>query len=137
MKKDVILITALAGLIGGVLFYLFNSKNKTFKLNITPDAIPVEDVDGVIKLVDIVDWIKGLELNPKKQTPFIVQGTRLHEIISSFNKDSLETSVFVGIYNEDSDEMTNGKLLVGKAFDKRLSDVLSNATNDNPIIVIN
>jgi hypothetical protein len=137
MKKDVILITALAGLIGGVLFYLFAGKKKDFKLNIPPDAIPVEEIDGVIKLVDIVDWFKSLGLDSKNQTPFIAQGIRMHELINSFKGDSLETSVFVGVYNENSEEMSYCKIITGKAFDKRLSDVFSNATKDNPIIVLN
>ena len=90
-----------------------------------------------LSLFDIVNIFKNLELNPENQTPFVVQGTRLHEVISSFEEDSFEASVLTGVYNENSDEITNYRLLVGKAFDKKLSDVLSNATKENPIIVLN
>lgn len=137
MKQFIVLITALVALsIGGFLFYK-DRKNKTFKLNISPEAISVEEIDGVVKLVEIVNRFKSLELDSKNETPFIVQGTRMHELISSFKRDSLETSVFIGVYNEVSNEISFYMLIVGKAFDKKLSDVLSKATKDNPIIVLN
>lgn len=138
MKKNLILLSTIVGLsIGGYLFYRYNYKKKPFGLNLSAVEIPVEKIDGVVKMEEIIEWFKDLSLNKEIHTPFIVNGSRLQELIPSYNDDNSLSSVFVGVYNERMDELSNYKLFSGIAFNKSLTEVLSHATNDNPVVVLN
>ena len=116
MKKDCTLLIALAGIaFGGFLFYLYNGKKKTTKIGIPADEIPVEKINGVIKLENLVSWFKSLSIDSTNQMPFIVGGTRIHEVIDSFKEPQSEATVLAGIFDERTNELSLLRFFSGKA----------------------
>jgi hypothetical protein len=128
-----LILCAVSAAVGGIIFYLFNKK-KPFVFELHPEDIKVEEVDGIVKMTDVIYWFKSLSLASHKDTPFIAEGSKIKELLG-FSLD--EGTLFMGVYNESPETITHYKVVKGKAFDKRLTDVLSKSVEDNPIIVLN
>lgn len=137
MKKQGLVLASVAvvtAAIGAFCFLASGNSRRKKQFSIDLSDIHINEVDGVIKLKDIVAWLKTLNLQTGKDTPFIIDGKRVKEVFS--NAPDLSNVVLVGTYDELNNKVGNYKALRGQAFDKDLHDVLSHATNDNPIVVL-
>lgn len=75
---------------------------------------------------DVVDHFKSLNLDPKKDTPFIIDGNKLQQNV----KMSVAVggpSLFMGVYHEDSNTITDCKWIKALSYDKQTIEVLSHA----------
>lgn len=138
MKKTqgfILASVAIASMAIGAFFFLTKcSRRKEKHLSIDFSKLQIEEVEGVVKLIDIVAWFKSLNLQAEKDTPFMIDGERVKELID--NAPDLTDSVFAGVYSETSETLKCYKAFRGEAFDKELKDVLAHATSDNPIVVL-
>lgn len=72
---------------------------------------------------DIVAWFKELRLNPKKDTPFIVKADKLKDLID--NAPVVDVGIFMGVYNEETNEITNYEIVVADALDEETSNTIN------------
>lgn len=98
--------------------------------------IVVTIIQGVISFVrDVVNYFKQLALNPETQTPFIVEGSKLKEMIH--NAPVVDVGIFQGVYNEETEEIENYREISAEELDQRTKAVLAKANEENPIVVLN
>lgn len=98
--------------------------------------IVVSIVRGLLQFTrDVVNWFRNLTLDPETQTPFITDAARLRDMIHEAPK--VDVGIFSGVYNEETDEIEYYKEISADALDSKTVDVLANATDDNPIVVLN
>ena len=87
----------------------------------------VKIIKGVLNFVrDVVDYFKGLLLDPKKQTPFIV-----NQQIK--NAPRVDVGIFEGVYNEDTNTITDYREISADELDEQTKKVLSN--NDGIVVL--
>jgi hypothetical protein len=111
----------------------FASIIKKSKHNLYP--LSKSKIDRELSLnIDIVSYFKQLSLNPKKQTPFMIKGNCMTKFFSDAT-DMSANSLIVGVYNEDSNTITDLKVIEGTSMDAQLQNILKNA-NDG-IVVLN
>lgn len=92
-------------------------------------------VQGVLSFFqDVVNWFKHLRLNPAKQTPFILDAQRLKKMIHE--APVVDVGIFEGVYNEETDEIEHYREIKADQLDDKTKEVLDNATDDNPIVVL-
>lgn len=89
-------------------------------------------IDGVLSFArDVMAWFRGLKLDPSKDTPFKAN-------LASF-RDMLKTApvkdvgIFMGVYNESKDEITNSKVIEADGLDDQTKKILG----DEPLVVLN
>lgn len=75
---------------------------------------------------DVVDYFKSLNLDHKKDTPFIIDGFKLQQAVKmSVTVGGL--SLFMGVYHEDSNTITDYKWIQPLSFDNQTKEVMSHA----------
>lgn len=127
---------AIASMAIGAFFFLkTDSRRRKKHFSVDFSNFQIEEVEGVVKLKDIAAWLKSLNLQEGQDTPFVIVGERVKELID--NAPNLTEAVFVAVYNETLETLKCYKAFRGEAFDKELKDVLAHATPDNPIVVLN
>ena len=75
---------------------------------------------------DVVVLFNFLNLDPKKDTPFRINGNKLQQNV----KMSVAVggpSLFMGVYHEDSNTITDCKWIESLSYDKQTIEVLSHA----------
>ena len=139
MKKNQSYIWTIAAVLAAAIASLYflakkvHNGKKLFNIDLSEEDI--KDIDGIIRLTDIVAWFKSLNLNAEEDIPFIVDGERIGELIA--NNPNLSSAILAGVYAKSKDKVKTYIVFRGVALDKRLKDVLRKATSDNPIIVLN
>lgn len=86
---------------------------------------------------DIVAYFKALTLDPKKDTPFIINmgqseaKTQIGQLAATLTKGvpTTEFSLFEGVYREETNTISNFRLLVADSFDEQTKEVLTKATD--------
>jgi hypothetical protein len=92
----------------------------------------VKIIKGVLNFVrDVVDYFKGLLLDPKKQTPFIVNAEVFSQQIK--NAPRVDVGIFEGVYNEDTNTITDYREISADELDEQTKKVLSN--NDGIVVL--
>lgn len=138
MKKTqgfILASVAIASMAIGAFFFLTKGSRRRKKhFSVDFSNLQIEEVEEVVKLKDIAAWLKSLNLQASQDTPFVINGERVNELID--NAPDLTDAVFAGVYDETSETLKCYKALRGEAFDKELKDVLAHATPDNPIVVL-
>lgn len=90
-------------------------------------------IRGVLNfLKEVVDYFKKLALDPRKNIPFLIDSEGLKKKIK--NAPRMNVGIFEGVYNEDIDEITNGRLVEAEALDEQTQDALSKA--DDGIVAL-
>jgi len=84
---------------------------------------------------DVVNWVKQLHLNPEEHTPFIVDAEKLKEMIH--NAPVVDCGIFTGVYNEQTEEIEHYQEISAEGMDENTKKILSQAKENNPIVVLN
>ena len=105
-----------------------NTAQKIKKHNVlvenAPKVISIEEV----KIGDIVGYFKSLHLNPQKEVPFVCDLNKF-DASSWFPKLSLPQKsivLLVGVYNEESESISNVQILCSEFIDDKMSEIISN-----------
>lgn len=85
----------------------------------------------VLKLIQffkhVVNWFKQLALDPREDTPFIIDATKMNELI----KDApvVDCGIFEGVLNENTGTITHHRFIETDELDERTEDILSRSNN--------
>jgi hypothetical protein len=98
--------------------------------------IVVTIIKGVLQFVrDVVNWFKKLRLDPEEHTPFVVEAEKLKEMIH--NAPVVDVGIFEGVYNEETEEIEHYREISAESLDMKTREILANANENNPIVVLN
>ncbi|MCR5545456.1 MAG: hypothetical protein K6F30_03165 [Lachnospiraceae bacterium] len=84
---------------------------------------------------DVVNWFKQLDLNPENHTPFVTDAKKLKEMIH--NAPIVDCGIFEGVYNAQTEEIEHYQEISAEGMDEKTKEILSQAKEDNPIVVLN
>ena len=106
----------------------------------------VKNVEGELTLSTVVEWFKSLNLDSKKDVPFICKGSVVAELVKKYFKSqniqglpaSIEEKadkvvVFCAVFDEKNDEIVNGVFISADSLDAELLKLLA----DNEVVVLN
>ena len=74
---------------------------------------------------DVVEHFKKLNLNPEKDTPFVIDAGKLGEQIKDVPR--VKMGIFEGVYHEDTNTITDYREIEAGEFDERTKEVMSQA----------
>ena len=121
MIKEITITSAL--IVGAVAaFLLYKRQHSRFAFN-------EETIEGELKLSQITDFLKSLDLKQGRDIPFVAKAdceefkNMFH---TSFPSKEGYISLFVGAYDEKTNSLTKHKLLHAKAIDAELQELLQN-----------
>lgn len=128
---SIIVVIVLLAIIGVVIFRAkkgtFSSKVKSAYRRSDMNEIRqqvAQVVDRDLSFVsDVVSYFKSLSLNPKTDIPFIMDGSKLPTFIDGMPQDS-RPCVLLGVYREETDEITDCQLIIAQSFDTKTKEVL-------------
>ena len=126
----------------GVVYYSYKkglSKKKA--KNVKPMSnLSIKRIEGTLSFGDVVGWFKTLSLDKKKDTPFVALADKFEDIMTSYFKsdniivypplpegileDQNKKRLLLGVYEEESEEVSNALLLVADSFDAKTLEVL-------------
>lgn len=134
----------------GVVFYgykkgFFKKKSKSVK---QIHNLEIKKIEGTLSFSDVVGWFKKLSLDSQKDTPFVALADKFEEMFTSYFKTEnmmvyppLPNGTFngpnnkrllLGVYDEETDEITKSLLIISDAFDEKTLEVLGN----EPLVVL-
>ena len=126
------------------LYLLYKKGNSVKRTNLLDlSNVKIETIDGILRLNDIVHIFKSFNLNQETDTPFIADKNKLEKLFKVYPSNILKkedyTSVVIGVYKQEpkKKETVMLEIIYAKALDKELEDVLSQAKDDNPLVVLN
>lgn len=101
----------------------FYSQRKKSKFEFTSDIL-----DAELSFDEVMAFFKSKNLNKDVHTPFIANGdsAELKEMIHQPYPEKKEgyVSLLLGVYNKDTDEIEDAKLIYAKSIDAKISDIL-------------
>lgn len=146
-----LLTFAIGAVVGAGALYCAYKKGafKTNKPKKTIEGLSVKVVEGTLSFNDVVGWFKSQNLNKEKDTPFIALFDEVKQMLlgdkleakSDFSIPPLseigqhedkKARMFLGVYNEDADEIMPSLLIFADAFDEKTSEVFG----DESIVVL-
>ena len=83
----------------------------------------------------VVNYFRGLNLKQGEDIPFIVENSKLKDMIHE--APVKKGGIFEGVYNESEDRITEGRVINANDLDEKTEDILDAAKPDNPIVVLN
>ena len=102
--------------------------------------LKIKQLEGALSFGDVVGWFKMLSLKKEKDIPFIALADKSEEMIASYFKpdniivypplpdgmleDPSKKRLLLGVYDEETDEVSNALLLVADSFDEKTLEVL-------------
>lgn len=96
------------------------------KLFSTVASFVKEIIKGILNFFkDVVEYFKKLSLDPKKDIPFVIEASKLKQQIK--NAPVVDVGIFEGVYREDTDEITDLRLVEADELDEQTKNVLSKA----------
>lgn len=114
-----------AVLVAGALvtFFLFRKKQNSNKV-----VLSEEIIDSELKITQIVEFFKSLELKQKRDVPFVAKGD-CEEFRKMFGgsfpkKKEGYVTLFLGVYNEEKGTIDNHKLIHAKTVDSETQQML-------------
>lgn len=133
MDNNSMIIAAVIVVLAIIVFVVYKKRNGSGSTNKIISAVNVAGIAGIQETLnrqlsftsDVVAYFKGLKLNPQKDTPFIIDGNVLGKQIKGVPKTG--SSIFIGVYNEGSNTITNPKFLVADSFDTQTKEILNKA----------
>lgn len=88
---------------------------------------------GILNFVkQVLNYFRGLLLDPKKDTPFIIDAKVLREQIT--NAPRVDVGLFQAVYHEETNTITDYQLIEAKEFDEQTEKVMSQA--EDGIVVL-
>lgn len=119
--KTLLVIALIALLLIG--FVSYRKKGGNSKGELCPQVINRE----LSFQSDVVAYFKNLHLNPKKDTPFISSGKSLIKDYSNVSMKNPDLTLLLGVYHEDTNTISDYKLIEATSFDNQTIDVLAKA----------
>lgn len=135
MKIIIILIVVILV----IALFVYNKKKAT--VSQTPIEVAIANLPKIEKVMlnrqlsfasDVVAYFKKLQLNPKNDTPFILDASVMGQKTKNFPK--VDIGIMLGVYHEQSNTLTDFKLLVPESLDNQTKEVLSQG--ENGIVVL-
>lgn len=128
---NVIIIVIVLVILAGLIAILINRKKAVSFPSKVRNAYKMGDIDVKATYLnrqlsftnDVVSYFKRLVLDQKKDTPFVGDGSVLANSIKNFPQN--DCSVFIGVYHEEDNTITDYKLLCADSFDEQTKNVLS------------
>lgn len=71
---------------------------------------------------DVVDYFKRLNLNPKQDTPFVIDAGELGQRIKEAKK--VNVGIFQGVYHEDTNTITDCREIEADNLDNQTQEVM-------------
>lgn len=90
-------------------------------------------IKGILNFFkEVVQYFKSLSLNPKTDTPIIIDAETLKEKIKNAPVVDVDIfkdkeGIFEGVYREDEDQITDVRAVSADELDEKTQDVLSKA----------
>ena len=94
-------------------------KSKAF---LAPKNLTLDNCD-TLHLDDVVAYFRNMQLKPKIHSPFISKA----KVLKGAIPESIileEHSYIVGVYNEESDNIENAKIINAKNIDNKLREII-------------
>lgn len=89
--------------------------------------IGIEETDREINFTqDVLDFFKSLYLSEKDSIPFLINGEKF---------GLPENSIFMGVYHESNNTITNYKGIKGISLDPQIQEILSKAGEDGIVVL--
>jgi phage-related protein len=83
----------------------------------------IEVIDGVISFIDdVVGYFKKLSLVQGRDIPFALDGKKFREILA--NAPVKNIGIFEGVYNEQTNKITDGRYISGEDVDAKTKEAL-------------
>ena len=88
-------------------------------------------IRGVLNFArEVVDWFRSLNMNSRKDTPFIADASEFKEMLKTAPKK--DVGIFEGVYNEEEDEIVSHRYLDADSLDARTKEILGK----EPLVVL-
>lgn len=113
------------------------SKSNSFSKDIIKDVLEKTQcetrvIDGTLNFADVVGWFKQIDgLVQDKDIPFFADASQFKESLKRTPQKNC--AFFLGIYNEEKDEITHSLLIECDACDAKTKDVLGSES----LVVLN
>lgn len=110
-------------------------------LNAIREAVKafMEKVKGIVEKIitkiinfknQVVEWFKNLQLKKGKDVPFISNKQEFREMLH--NAPVVDVGLFEGVYDEQTDEITNLRFIGAEEYDQKTKAVLG----DEELVVL-
>ena len=84
---------------------------------------------------DVVRWFKNFNLDPRRQTPFVINAKNLKDIIA--DAPVVNCGIFAGVYDNESETITESEIIEADKLDSEARDILSSADAKDGLVVLN
>lgn len=96
-------------------------------------SVPITDAEikhkETLTLTDVVEYFKHLNLDEKHDTPFLCSNLEHFNVKKSVIPDADEKVLFIGVYRDGGDKITDYALVYSRQYDDALKNVLAKATD--------
>jgi hypothetical protein len=102
---------------------LLDSIKKAFKKEwkIEYETVSIEDC---LNFLEVVNWFKTLKLDKNKHVPFVAKASAMKDKLSI--QPTKKESLFIGVYDEEKDEIVHAKFIETDELDAKTREVLGN-----------
>lgn len=100
---------------------LLDSIKKAFKKEwkIEYETVSIEDC---LNFLEVVNWFKTLKLDKNKHVPFVAKASAMKDKLSI--QPTKKESLFIGVYDEEKDEIVHAKFIETDELDAKTREVL-------------
>jgi len=113
---------------------ILKSKKLVDKIAVISDfkgSVDVIAIDGTLDFFsDVVDWFKQKHLQKGRHTPFVGNVNRIKDMLE--RTPDKQEGIFKGIYDEQTDEITDMAVVVADELDAKTKEVLGN----EPLVIL-
>lgn len=137
--KTILIIAAVVILAALVAFAIFKKKGVIDKVaqRIKGVNVDVSSVDGELHFQDCVAWFKAFNLDPKKDTPFIMDYAKNKDLLAGGvlnNPVTKPCAVFLGVYDEKADILAHAHVIQADKLDDETAKNL--ASSEDGLVVL-
>ncbi|MCF0207007.1 MAG: hypothetical protein HUK15_06215 [Bacteroidales bacterium] len=77
-------------------------------------------------VTNVMNWFRGLFLDPKKDVPFIADGNKIKDLLGK--APTRNVGLFKGVYDEETETISYSEYLDADGLDAKTKEVLGNET---------
>lgn len=81
-------------------------------------------IEGCLNFLEVVNWFKTLKLDKNKHVPFVAKASAMKDKLSI--QPTKKESLFIGVYDEEKEEIVHAKLIEADELDAKTCEVLGN-----------
>lgn len=91
-------------------------------------------IKGILNFYkQVVSYFKNLQLDPKKDTPFILDGQKLGELVH--NAPRVDCGIFEATYNEETEKIEHYREIQADELDKETKEILKKNKEDGLVVL--